>query len=157
MSLLRVTGEVVAPCELGWEDLARLPEQVADIAALVPGREGGGVRLRAVLNRAGLKDGATHVTCESSDGQFAASVPLGAVRDAVIVYRLGAAPLPEEKGGPLRFYIPAADDCLSSEVDHCANVKHLARLCVSRGAGHDTRPTTDAEHAALHDGQHAGD
>jgi len=151
VSSLRVSGQVLAPCELGWDDLAGLPDQIDDVAALVPGREGGGVRLRAVLARAGLKDGATHVTCESSDGKFAASVPLAAVRDAVIVYRLGNLPLPVEKGGPLRFYIPAADDCLRGEIDHCANVKNLGALHVTRGAGHDTRPTTDAEHRALHE------
>jgi len=150
VTLLCITGEVIAPCELGWDDLACLPAQVADVSALLPGREGGGVRLRAVLGRAGLKDGATHVSCESRDGKFAASVPVSAVREALIVYRLGDAPLPTEKGGPLRFYIPAADDCLSGEVDQCANVKYLAVLRITRGAGHDTRPTTAAEHSTLH-------
>jgi len=141
VSGLRVSGQVIAPCELGWRDLAALPEQIDDVATVVPGREGGAVRLRAVLARAGLKDGATHLTCASLDGSFAASVALAAVRDAVIVYRLGDAPLPAEKGGPLRFYIPATDECLRGEIDHCANVKNLGTLHVTRGAGHDTRPT----------------
>ncbi len=137
---LIVDGAVIAPVELGFEDLAALPGQIEDISALVSGREGGGVPLSRVLGRAGLRPDATHVTCESSDGKFKASVPLAAVRDAIVVYRLGDDPLPPSHGGPLRFLIPDAGVCDSAEVDRCANVKFLARLHVTRGAGDDTRP-----------------
>ena len=149
MSLV-VEGEVIAPVELSFADLAALPEQVADISALVPGREGSGVRLSAVLGRAGLKPNATHVTCESTDGKFTASVPLSAVREAIVAYRLGDAPLPESKGGPIRFFIPEAADCDAADIDQCANVKYLGRLRVTKGAGTDTRPQSAREHAALH-------
>jgi len=148
---LSVCGEVLAPLELEYDALAALPDQVDDISSEVPGREGGGVRLRAVLARAGLKPNATHVTCESSDGKFSASVPLSAVRDAIVAYRLGDTPLPETKGGPVRFFIPEAAACASDEIDQCANVKFLGRLRVTRGAGDDTRPTNPQEHAELHE------
>ncbi len=148
---LQVAGEVVSPVELDFDALAALPDQVADISGEVPGREGGGVRLRAVLGRAGLKANATHVTCESTDGKFAASVPLSAVRDAIVAYRLGDQPLPESKGGPVRFFIPDAAACAADDVDQCANVKYLGCLRVTRGSGDDTRPTSPTEHAKLHE------
>lgn len=148
---LIVDGAVLAPLELGFDDLAALPEQVEDVSAFVAGRDGGGVRLSAVLRRAGLKPDATHVTCESSDGKFRASVPLSAVREAIVAYRMGEDSLPESRGGPIRFFIPDAAACAADEIDQCANVKFLGRLHVSKGAGSDTRPTTPDEHAKLHE------
>lgn len=147
---LSVGGAVLAPLELGFEELAALPGQIEDIASLVSGREGGGVRLASVLARAGLKPDSTHLTCESTDGKFSASVPLSAVRDAIVAYHVGGEPLPESKGGPIRFFIPEAASCATDEVDQCANVKFLGRLYVTKGAGSDTRPTTAQEHDKLH-------
>ena len=136
---LRIDGEVIAPCELSFDELSALPDQVPDVGALIPGRRGVGVRLRALLRRAGLKDSATHVTVESRDGAFAASLPLAAVREAVVAYRLGDAPLPAADGGPLRFLIPDAPACGSDGADACANVKFVGAIRVTRGAGTDTR------------------
>lgn len=147
---LSVDGAVLAPLELGFEELAALPGQIDDISSLVTGREGGGVRLVSVLARAGLKPDATHLTCESTDGKFSASVPLSSVRGAIVAYRLGGEPLPAAKGGPIRFFIPEAASCATDEVDQCANVKYLGRLYVSKGAGSDTRPTSRQEHEKLH-------
>ncbi len=69
----------------------------------------------------------------------------------MVAYRLGDAPLPRELGGPLRFLVPDTGPCAADEVDACANVKFLARLELTVGPGRDTRPTTVAAHAALHD------
>ncbi len=148
---LSVEGAVLTPLSLAFDDLADLPDQVEDISSLVAGREGGGVRLSSVLGRAGLKPDVTHLTCESTDGKFAASVPLSAVREAIVAYRLGDGPLPESKGGPIRFFIPDAAACAADDIDQCANVKFLGRLFVSKGPGSDTRPTSPAEHAKLHE------
>ena len=148
---LVVQGAVLAPVELGFDELAALPEQIDDISLLVAGRDGGGVRLSSVLGRAGLKPDATHLTCESSDGKFSASVPLSAVREAIVAYRVGDDPLPASKGGPIRFYIPDAAACAADEIDQCANVKFLGRLFVSKGPGSDTRPTNPEEHSKLHE------
>jgi DMSO/TMAO reductase YedYZ molybdopterin-dependent catalytic subunit len=136
---LRIEGEVIAPCELGFEDLSALPGQIPDIGELIPGRSGIGVRLGALLRRAGLKENATHVTVVSRDGEFAASVPLAAVREAIVAYRLGDAPLPAAAGGPLRFLIPNVQDCGIDGADACANVKDVGVLRVTRGAGADAR------------------
>lgn len=148
--ILRVEGAVARTCELDHEALAALPRQIEDVAALVAGRNGRGVSVGAVLAEAGVRTEATHLTVEADDGSFAASVPLDAVGDAVLVYRLGDGALPREKGGPLRLLIPDAARCGRAEVDTCANVKHVAVLRLEVGQGRDTRPTTRAEHAAIH-------
>jgi len=151
MEGLVIEGEVESPCSLTFNDLASLPDQIDDLSTVVPGRTGGAVRLRAIFERVSVAPEATHLTCESSEGGFAASVPLEAVRAAVVAYRLGDGPLPADLGGPLRFFIPQVDECARGEVDPCANVKYLARLRLTRGPGRDTRPTTKREHEELHE------
>jgi hypothetical protein len=150
MSQLRIEGEVYSPRELSFADLALLPEQIPDVGQLIPGREGGGVRLRSLLQAVGLKETATHITLVSSDGKFSASVPLDAVRDAVVAYRLGNAPLPPQQGGPIRFFIPHVEECAIGGVDACANVKFVGLIRLSHGPGTDTRPTSKAGHEELH-------
>jgi DMSO/TMAO reductase YedYZ molybdopterin-dependent catalytic subunit len=137
--MLRIEGEVLAPGELSFADLAALPEQVADIGVLLPGRRGGGVRLGALLERVGVGERATHASIVASDGSFSASVPLAALRQAVLAYRLGGEPLPDEHGGPLRCYIPDAAACGIAPGDACANVKRVGTIRLSRGAEPDSR------------------
>lgn len=150
MTRLRVEGEVISPGEFGFAELSQLPGQITDIGQLVPGREGGGVRLHSLLTAVGLTGAGTYLTLESADGTFAASVPLEAVREAIILYRLADGPLPPHKGGPFRFLIPQVEHCTTSEVDACANVKDLGCIRLSQGPGRDTRPTSPAAHALLH-------
>ena len=142
---LRIEGEVAAPKELSFDDLAKLSQQVADVGALLPGKEGGAVRLAAVLAAAGAKPTARFATLVADDGKFAVSVPLDAVRDnAVIAYRLGDAPLPEKKGGPVRFYVLDVTTCgTGSGVDACANVKRLGRIRLTA----EREPDVGHEHA----------
>jgi DMSO/TMAO reductase YedYZ molybdopterin-dependent catalytic subunit len=126
--MIRVDGQVRAPRDFAFADLASLPGQIADVAALVPGREGGAVALRSVLDAVGPSSAATRVTLESSDGKFSQQAPLAALQSAVLVYRLGELPLPAEKGGPVRFLIPNLEECNVGGVDRCTNVKALARV-----------------------------
>jgi hypothetical protein len=128
--MLVVEGEVAQRRELAFTDLAALPEQVGDVGALVPGKQGGAVWLDSVLAAAGAKATARFATLVADDGRFAVSVPLDAVRtNAVIAYRLGEGPLPDKQGGPARFYVVDAKACgADSGVDACANVKRLGRI-----------------------------
>jgi 2-dehydropantoate 2-reductase len=142
MSQLRVEGEVQSPRVFSFADLATLPRQVPDVGMLIPSREGGGVRLRSILELVGVRETATHITVVSSDGTFSASVPLEAVHEAVVAYRLENQPLPPQKGGPIRFFIPHVEDCAIGGVDACANVKFVGLIRLSRGPGEDTRPTS---------------
>ncbi len=152
---IKVTGLVDQPLELGYEGLAALPGQVEDVSTLAPGREGSAVRLSSVLDAAGAKAGAGFVTLEA-EGDFAASIPLAAVADqALILYALGGGPLPEEKGGPVRFLIPNPAACGTAEVDTCANVKWLKSIELSAERGRDIRPSTLRAHAALHEAEQA--
>ena len=140
--MLRVEGEVRNPRAFHFADLATLPGQITDIGTLVPGRQGGGVWLRALLDATELNERATYLTLHATDGQFSASVPLEAVRDhAVVLYRLGDEPLPVRQGGPLRFLITNVEACGIGEVDTCANVKFLGVIELTAGPGADTRPT----------------
>jgi DMSO/TMAO reductase YedYZ molybdopterin-dependent catalytic subunit len=132
MSLLRIEGEVEIPLELGYEELAALPDQVPDCSRVVPGRAGHGVRLMAVLERARPHPEATHLELESGDGSFTATLPLAAVTGAVLAYRLGGGPLPPAKGGPIRFLTPHDGDCDKADGHACANVKGLALLRLVR-------------------------
>lgn len=125
---LVVEGAVATPRTFGFEDLAGLPEQVADLAGVAPGRAGSGVRLTAILQAVGSAAGATDVTLESADGAFSQTAPLAALVDAVVAYRLGDAPLPEAEGGPLRFFAPRGAG--GGAVDRCTNVKGLGRIRV---------------------------
>ncbi|MCS6926153.1 MAG: molybdopterin-dependent oxidoreductase [Candidatus Binatia bacterium] len=150
MTRLRIEGEGITTSEFGFAELAQLPGQITDVSQLVPGREGGGVRLHSLLEAVGRTSAGTYLTLESADGTFAASVPLEAVREAIIVYRLADGPLPPHKGGPFRFLIPQVEHCTTGEVDACANVKHLGCIRLSQEPGRDTRPTSAAAHALLH-------
>jgi hypothetical protein len=123
--MLRIAGAVRRDVEFSFDDLARLPGQVPDVASLAPGRTGGAVRFVSILEAAGVSEEAERVTLETADGGFSQQAPLAALRTAVVVYRLGQGPLPAEQGGPLRFLIPNLEECGVAGVDRCTNVKAL--------------------------------
>jgi hypothetical protein len=139
---LEVCGQVQQPGVFDFETLAQLSGQIDEISALVPGRSGGGVRLASLLAAVRPRPEATHLTVESSDGSFSASVPLSdVVGSGVVLYRLGSQALPTQQGGPFRFLITDAQTCATGGVDLCANVKFVGRIVLSAGLGRDTRPT----------------
>ena len=157
--LLRTEGLVERPLALSFDDLAALPEQIPDLAAEIPGREGGGVRLDAVLEASGARRDARFITLATDDGSFSASIPLAPIRaQGIVVYRDGGGrdgggPLSKAKGGPVRFFIKDIESCSlgAGEADRCANVKHLRRIALTAALGKDTRPSTQPEHEALHE------
>jgi DMSO/TMAO reductase YedYZ molybdopterin-dependent catalytic subunit len=130
--MLVVEGEVARPTTFRFDDLAVLPEQIADVAALVPGRRGGAVAFRSVLSQVEVSPSAKRVVLESADGAFSQEAPLAALDSAVLVYRLGDAPLPAADGGPVRFLIPNLEECGIGGVDRCTNVKGLGRVRIAR-------------------------
>ena len=147
---LEVTGLVDRPHEYDFSDLAALPDQIADVSQLAPGREGAAVRLATVLSAVKPRPEARYITLQA-EGGYSASVPLDAVADhAVILYTLDGEPLPAKLGGPLRFLIPDVAACQTAEVDSCASVKYLRRIVISAERGKDTRPRTLREHTVLH-------
>ena len=156
MSGLRIEQEGKPAQELDFRQLAELDGQIADVGELIPGRVGGAVPLQAILDRLQPDQDLDYLTVESTDGGFAASVPLEALRHAVIAYRVGDEPLPRDKGGPLRFLIPDDEGCATGGADACANVKFVGTLRLTKGKGKDTRPETPRQHARLHEQEGEG-
>ncbi len=151
MGALRIEQEGKPAQELDFRQLAELDGQIDDVATLIPGRMGGAVTLQAIVDRVNPNPELDYLTVESTDGGFAASVPLEALRNAVIAYRMGEEPLPRDKGGPLRFLIPDDEGCATGGADACANVKFVGTLRFTKGQGKDTRPETPRQHAGLHE------
>ena len=111
------------------------------------------MRFASVLEAASAQADAEFLTLEA-EGGFAASIPLAAVADqALLLYALDGHPLPEEKGGPVRFLIPNPAACGTAEVDTCANVKWLNSIHLSAERGRDVRPSTLRAHEALHEAE----
>jgi hypothetical protein len=67
MTSLRVEGAVETPRVFSFTDLASLPGQVPDIGRLIPGREGGGVWLRALLEATGVRPQASYLTLHATE------------------------------------------------------------------------------------------
>ena len=98
-----------------------------------------------------MADEADYLGLHASADDFHASVPLALVRDrAYVVYRIEGRPLKAAEGGPLRLFIRDVDACHTHQIDQCANMKFLDRIELTRGRGHDNRPTDDSQHEALH-------
>ena len=151
--ILKLDGLVEHPLDLRFEDLSSLPAeaQVADISRFQPKRQGDGVTLEALLERARPRPEANYLTLHADRDDFHVSIPLEAVRrEAIVVYKLGGRGLGPDQGGPFRFLIRDPAACHTDELDDCANVKYLSRIELSLRRGRDTRPTTDEEHARLH-------
>jgi 2-dehydropantoate 2-reductase len=134
--VVRIEGAVVQPVSLDRAAIAALPaEHQLDISTVMPGIQGKGIRLKALLDVPALAIKADHVTVHSGDGKYSACLTLEQAKSfGVLVYELDGAPLPESKGGPFRLVTPGLGDL-------CANVKGVARIEVTVGAGRDTRPT----------------
>ncbi len=152
-AILVVDGAVENALRLAYDDLAALPaeDQIADVSAFHPGRNGAGVDLRALLRLAIPRPEARFLTLHADRDDFHVSIPLQAIRErGMIVYRLGEGPLEPGQGGPIRFLIRDPASCHTAELDDCANVKFLSRIELTTGRGRDTRPEDERAHAALH-------
>jgi len=152
-TVLIVDGEVEQRLEMTRDDFVAFPEsdQIRDVSRFHPTRHGDGVTLSALLARAEPNERATYLTLHASRDDFAASVPLAAVLDeGIVVYQVDGAPLPVERGGPIRFLIRNPAACQTAELDDCANVKFVDRIELTAGRGRDTRPQDEDEHADLH-------
>jgi DMSO/TMAO reductase YedYZ molybdopterin-dependent catalytic subunit len=153
---LVIDGLVERPLRLTLDDLDALPEpaRVADVSRFHPKRRGDGVTLEAILERAGVRPEANYATLHADRDDFHVSVPLEPLRgQGIVVYRLGDGRLGIEDGGPIRFLVRDPTVCHTGELDECANVKYLSRVELTTRRGRDTRPTTEAEHEALHQAQ----
>jgi 2-dehydropantoate 2-reductase len=134
---VRIEGAVVQPISFDHAAIAALPvEHQLDIATVMPGMKGRGIRLKGLLDVPALAIEADHIAFHAADGKYSACLTLQQARDhGVLVYELDGAPLPDTKGGPFRLVTPGLGDL-------CANVKGVSRIEVTKGLGRDTRQTT---------------
>jgi DMSO/TMAO reductase YedYZ molybdopterin-dependent catalytic subunit/uncharacterized membrane protein YuzA (DUF378 family) len=116
---LEVTGMVDRPISFTYDELLEMPlfEQhvtIACVSNVVGGDLVGnalwtGVRLRDVLEAAGVQEGATQIVGRSVDG-FTAGFPtawaLEAGREAMIAVGMNREPLPVDHGFPARLIVP---------------------------------------------------
>ncbi len=115
---LQVRGRVDDPFTLTYAELMDLPQIEADITlACVSNQVGGdlvgnarwqGVPLRALLDRAGLQEGAAQLLGRSVDG-FTAGFPTVTALDmeeAMVAVAMNGEPLPAEHGFPARLVVP---------------------------------------------------
>lgn len=114
---LEIAGLVEAPFSLTYEEIKSLPavEQYATLAC-ISNEVGGdlignalwrGVRLKDLLERAGLKEGVVDVALKASD-DYTDSIPLDrAMNEATILaYEMNGEPLTPVHGFPLRLLVP---------------------------------------------------
>ncbi len=157
---LRVEGAVERPLTFTYEELLRLPSRTVPatlecagngrvfLAPAVSGAQwelGGvstaewtGVPLAALLERAGIRDGAVDVVMEGADSgeiaapphptgpvHFARSIPVKKARsaDVLLAYRMNGQELPVSHGFPLRAVVPGWYGV--------ASVKWLTRILVA--------------------------
>ena len=116
---LKIHGLVDRPTTLTWEQLIALPmfEQYVTISCvsnevggtLVGNAKWTGVRLRDVLDMAGVQAAATQLVGRSVDG-FTAGMPTAWVmdksREPMIALKMNDAPLPPNHGYPARLIVP---------------------------------------------------
>lgn len=110
--------------EIGLKELRRLPgaEHTA-LDALVKGRRGAAVRVRRLLEAAGVPE-AANLTITSVDG-FSRELPARALYEhGYLHWATDGHPLTPSEGGPLRLYIVGGDD-------QCDNVKGLSKIAAT--------------------------
>ncbi len=122
MSELRLTGLRRGKPSISWKELATLPGRVPDLAAIVSDTVGEAVPVAAVIDEAEPHDDARYCSVVSTDGSYTASIPLTDLSDGGwLAFRLSNAPLPNEKGGPMRLTVALGGTL-------CWNVKDVGEL-----------------------------
>ncbi len=117
-----------------------------------------GVPLRAVLERAGLMDGAVEVLLEGADQgvpkeapvppgeiRYAHSLPMAKVDEVLLAYRMNGEPLAQDHGFPVRAVVPGWYGM--------ASVKWLTRVAVLQKAFRGYFQTSDYAYWDYVDGQ----
>jgi DMSO/TMAO reductase YedYZ molybdopterin-dependent catalytic subunit len=110
---LRVDGLVDTPLDLTFDELASMKSVrvTRDFQCVtgwrVPDVRWTGVRLRDLLDAAGVQDEADAVRFVSFDGAYTESLTLPQARrdDVLIAYELDDEPLSSDHGGPARLYV----------------------------------------------------
>ncbi len=110
---LAVKGLVERPFTLSYDELRAMPATMLtkDFQCVtgwrVPGVHWTGVKLSALLDRAGVQPGAVALRFTSFDGVYTESLTLDQARrdDVIVAYDMEGKPLSSDHGGPARLYV----------------------------------------------------
>ena len=110
---LSVFGLVDEPFSLSFDELVALPSvtYTQDIHCVTKWSKFDtswtGVRVRDLLERAGIQDGATHVI-EHAEYGYTTNLPLADITtdEAIVAYRFEGEPIEPIHGGPVRIVVP---------------------------------------------------
>ena len=110
---LSVTGLVDHPFTITYDELTAMPqtELVRDFQCVtgwrVPHQHWTGVKLSALLDRAGVTPHATALRFVSFDGEYTESLTLDQARrpDVLVAYEMLGASVTRDHGGPVRLYV----------------------------------------------------
>jgi len=112
----------------GWETLGR---GVQFSHGLVSNCAWTGVRLRTILDEAGIRSDAGWIVVEGADGAaYDRSIPLARAADAMLVYGQNGEMLRPEQGYPLRLLVPGFEG--SANVKWVQSIKAVAGPVYSR-------------------------
>ena len=153
-AILVVDGLVENPLRLSFAELSGFPQedQVLDVSRFHKSRHGDGVTFEALIRRVRPLADANYVTLHATRDDFHVSIPIEPLlTEGIVVYKRAGFPLGPDSHGPTRFLVKDPTACSTGELDDCANVKYLDRIEFMSRKGRDTRPLTEAEHAALHE------
>ena len=129
-----VTGLVDAPRTWAWDELGAFDGGIPDISSEAEGFVGEAIPAAAVLAAAVPRPAASHCTVVSDDGHYRASIPLTELREkGWLAFRLDGAPLPRDRGGPIRVIVPQGRTL-------CWNVKGVVELRLTAGPEPDSIP-----------------
>jgi hypothetical protein len=128
---IAVEGFVAHP---GGFDQARLAMLASPAPEGLGGYPGSAVRVGALLAQASPGGSATHVSVESEDGEYRASIPIDQLAaDGWLMIGEGPRGLDPGVGGPFRLLVPDGRTL-------CWNVKGVVKLRVTEGPEPDSVP-----------------
>jgi DMSO/TMAO reductase YedYZ molybdopterin-dependent catalytic subunit len=129
---LILRGLVGHPVEILWDELGRF--EAREAAEVASGFVGEAVAAADLLARAAPTAAAAHCTVSSDDGHYRASIPIDDLRNlGWLIFRLDGAPLPRDRGGPLRLIVPEGRTL-------CWNVKGVVEFRFTDGPEPDSVP-----------------
>lgn len=130
LQLLTIDGAVDSPQALTFADLVAMTPLHNDLSQIGARWPFGGLPLQTVTDGAFLRGEVDRVRLEASQDGFHRTVTWEALREVAWLVFCGEnrQPLSTEQGGPIRLWISEHSACGLSELDACANIKHLDRL-----------------------------
>ncbi len=130
LQILTIDGAVDDPQTWTFAELLAASPLNDDLSQIGAHWPFGGVSLQTVAELVGPRVDADRVHLSCSQDGFRRTVSWSALREVawLVFFGENRQPLRPDQGGPLRLWISGHSACGVSELDACANVKHLDPL-----------------------------